>query len=74
MFESGLIIEASMDMIVLQTGSCFHDMMLVVVSLVFSGSIYKDKAKMNLKYMNSPESSIFIKGDTLYNYHRVGEA
>ena len=23
--------------------------------------------------MNSPESSIFIKGDTLYNYHRVGE-
>ena len=33
MFESGLIIEASNGYDRLQTGSCFHYMMLVVVSL-----------------------------------------
>lgn len=36
----------------------------------FSGRIYK-KSQDEAKYMNSPESKIFIKGDTLYNYHRV---
>ena len=36
----------------------------------FSGRIYKAQDK-NSKYMNSPESDIFIKGKTLYNYHRA---
>ena len=36
----------------------------------FSGRIYKVQDK-NSKYMNSPESDIFIKGKTLYNYHRA---
>lgn len=36
----------------------------------FSGRIYNNK-QQGSKYMNSPESDIFIKGDTLYNYHRI---
>ena len=36
----------------------------------FSGRVYKAQDK-NSKYMNSPESDIFIKGKTLYNYHRA---
>lgn len=39
----------------------------------FSGRVYKAQDK-NSKYMNSPESYIFIKGKTLYNYHRAKEA
>lgn len=39
----------------------------------FSGRIYKAQDK-NSKYMNSPESDIFIKGKTLYNYRRAKEA
>lgn len=39
----------------------------------FSGRVYKTQDK-NSKYMNSPESDIFIKGKTLYNYHRAKEA
>ena len=39
----------------------------------FSGRVYKVQDK-NSKYMNSPESDIFIKGKTLYNYHRAKEA
>ena len=39
----------------------------------FSGRVYKALDK-NSKYMNSPESDIFIKGKTLYNYHRAKEA
>lgn len=38
----------------------------------FSGRIYKS-SQQEAKYMNSPESKIFIKGETLYNYHRVKE-
>lgn len=39
----------------------------------FSGRVYKAQDK-NSKYMNSSESDIFIKGKTLYNYHRAKEA
>lgn len=39
----------------------------------FSGRVYKAQDK-NSKYMNSPESDIFIKGKTLYNYYRAKEA
>lgn len=39
----------------------------------FSGRVYKAQDK-NSKYMNSPESDIFIKGKILYNYHRAKEA
>lgn len=39
----------------------------------FSGRVYKAQDKKS-KYMNSPESDIFIKGKTLYNYHRAKEA
>ena len=38
----------------------------------FSGRIYQPSQNES-KYMNSPESDIFIKGETLYNYHRVIE-
>lgn len=39
----------------------------------FSGRIYTPKDDQ-AKYMNSPESEIFIKGQTLYNYHLCKEA
>lgn len=39
----------------------------------FSGRIYKDKPNES-KYMNSPESDIFIKSKTLYHYHLAKEA
>lgn len=38
----------------------------------FSGRIYK-VTQTESKYVNSPESNIFIKGKTLYNYHRCKE-
>ncbi|MFR1626366.1 MAG: DNA primase [Thomasclavelia ramosa] len=72
MFESGLIIEASngYDRFTDRIMFPLHDASGRVVG--FSGRIYK-QSQNESKYMNSPESSIFIKGDTLYNYHRVGE-
>ncbi len=36
----------------------------------FSGRIYRVSDE-GAKYLNSPESPIFIKGNTLYNYHRA---
>lgn len=39
----------------------------------FSGRIYKP-TQSDSKYMNSPESEIFIKGQTLYHYHQCREA
>ena len=52
----------------------FHDLYDEFGKVVgFSGRVYKAQDK-NSKYMNSPESDIFIKGKTLYNYHRAKEA
>lgn len=72
MFESGLIIEAGngYDRFTDRIMFPLHDANGRVVG--FSGRIYK-QSQNESKYMNSPESSIFIKGETLYNYHRVGE-
>lgn len=39
----------------------------------FSGRIYKP-TQTDSKYVNSPESDIFIKGQTLYHYHKCREA
>lgn len=39
----------------------------------FSGRIYQ-KDRDEAKYMNSPESEIFIKGETLYHYHEARQA
>lgn len=39
----------------------------------FSGRIYQGEKDV-AKYMNSPESSIFIKSKILYNYHRSASA
>ena len=39
----------------------------------FSGRIYKP-TQTESKYMNSPESDIFIKGQVLYHYHQCKEA
>lgn len=39
----------------------------------FSGRIYKP-TQNDSKYVNSPESDIFIKGNTLYHYHKCREA
>lgn len=73
MYESGLIIEAGngYDRFVDRIMFPLHDSLGRVVG--FSGRIYQPSQNES-KYMNSPESAIFIKGNTLYNYHRVGEA
>lgn len=39
----------------------------------FSGRIYKPHVQES-KYINSPESDIFIKSKTLYNYHKAKDA
>jgi len=39
----------------------------------FSGRIYKP-TQTDSKYVNSPESDIFMKGQTLYHYHQCREA
>ncbi len=39
----------------------------------FSGRIYKP-TQDGAKYINSPESDIFIKGENLYHYHQCREA
>ena len=72
-YASGLVIES-------QVGyDRYHDRIMFPLHnsegrvVGFSGRIYRSSQK-EAKYMNSPESSIFIKGDTLYNYHRVKES
>ncbi|WP_294577775.1 DNA primase [uncultured Thomasclavelia sp.] len=73
MYESGLIIESGPGYDRFSNRIMFplHDSLGRVVG--FSGRIFQSSQNES-KYMNSPESAIFIKGDTLYNYHRVGES
>ena len=72
MFESGLIIESNTGYDRFSNRIMFplHDVSGRVVG--FSGRIYQ-QSQNESKYMNSPESKIFIKGEMLYNYHRVIE-
>ncbi|MCI9630090.1 DNA primase [Thomasclavelia cocleata] len=72
MYESGLVIEsnAGYDRFSNRIMFPLHDANGRVVG--FSGRIYQPSQNES-KYMNSPESDIFIKGETLYNYHRVIE-
>lgn len=72
MFESGLIIESKQGYDRFNNRIMFplHDAYGRVVG--FSGRIYR-QSQNESKYMNSPESNIFIKGEMLYNYHRVIE-
>lgn len=72
MYESGLVIEsnAGYDRFSNRIMFPLHDANGRVVG--FSGRIYQPSQNES-KYMNSPESDIFIKGETLYNYHRVVE-
>ena len=72
MYESGLVIEsnAGYDRVSNRIMFPLHDANGRVVG--FSGRIYQPSQNES-KYMNSPESDIFIKGETLYNYHRVIE-
>lgn len=72
MFESGLIIESNTGYDRFNNRIMFplHDVSGRVVG--FSGRVYQPSQNES-KYMNSPESDIFIKGEMLYNYHRVIE-
>lgn len=72
MFESGLIIESGngYDRFTDRIMFPLHDAFGRVVG--FSGRIYQQNQNES-KYMNSPESAIFIKGEILYNYHRAGQ-
>lgn len=73
MVKSGLVMESE------RHYDRFHDRIMFALHdeygrvVGFSGRIYKN-GQEGAKYMNSPESEIFIKGQVLYNYHRCKEA
>ncbi len=73
MVKSGLVIESSKHF------DRFNDRIMFPLYnqygeiVGFSGRIYKP-TQTESKYMNSPESDIFIKGQTLYHYHKCREA
>lgn len=73
MVNSGLVIESN------RHYDRFHDRIMFPLHdsegriVGFSGRIFKI-TQTDSKYMNSPESNIFIKGQTLYNYHRCKES
>ena len=73
MEKSGLVIESQRhyDRFNDRVMFALHDEYGRVVG--FSGRIYKN-GQEGAKYMNSPESDIFIKGQVLYNYHRCKDA
>lgn len=73
MVKSGLVIESK------QHYDRFQDRVMFPLYnqygqvVGFSGRIYKP-TQTDSKYINSPESDIFIKGQTLYHYHQCKEA
>ncbi|MEG0453221.1 MAG: DNA primase [Coprobacillus sp.] len=73
MVKSGLVIESQ------QNYDRFNDRIMFPLYnqqgqvIGFSGRIYKP-TQSDSKYLNSPESDIFIKGQTLYHYHKCREA
>ncbi len=74
MAKSGLVIEGDngyYDRFKDRIMFALHDMQGKVIG--FSGRIYKENQE-GAKYINSPESDIFIKGQTLYHYHKCREA
>ena len=73
MVKSGLVIESSRhyDRFIDRIMFPLYDQQGQVVG--FSGRIYKP-TQTDSKYVNSPESDIFIKGQTLYHYHQCKEA
>lgn len=73
MYRSGLVIESSkgFDRFTNRIMFPLHNQEGRVVG--FSGRIFGN-GQSESKYMNSPESEIFIKGEMLYNYHRVKDS
>lgn len=73
MVKSGLVIESHQHFDRFQDRIMFplYNQQGEVVG--FSGRIYKP-TQHDSKYLNSPESDIFIKGQTLYHYHQCREA
>ena len=73
MVKSGLVIESNKHYDRFNDRIMFplHDEYGRIVG--FSGRIYKN-GQDGAKYMNSPESDIFIKGQVLYNYHRCRDS
>lgn len=73
MVKSGLVIESR------QHFDRFQDRIMFPLYnqqgevIGFSGRIYKP-TQHDSKYVNSPESDIFVKGQTLYHYHQCREA
>lgn len=73
MVKSGLVVESH------QRFDRFNDRIMFPLHnqqgqvVGFSGRIYKP-TQTDSKYVNSPESQIFIKGQTLYHYHQCREA
>jgi len=73
MVKSGLVLEAN------HYPDRFHDRIMFPLYnqqgqvVGFSGRIYKP-TQTDSKYINSPESDIFVKGQTLYHYHQCKTA
>ncbi len=73
MVKSGLVVESKQHFDRFQDRIMFplYNQQGEVVG--FSGRIYKP-TQHDSKYINSPESNIFVKGETLYHYHQCREA
>lgn len=73
MVQTGLIIESFEGRDLFEHRIIFpiHNMAGQVVA--FSGRIFDDNPNVP-KYINSPETKIFVKGNVLYNYHRAIKA
>lgn len=73
MVKSGLVVESNKNFDRFNDRIMFplHNQQGQVIG--FSGRIYKP-TQSDSKYINSPESDIFIKGQTLYHYHKCREA
>ena len=71
MYKSGLIIESKTNQ------DRFRDRIMFPIhnkdgSIIgFSGRVFHSRNPDEAKYMNSPESPIFNKGNILFNYHRA---
>ena len=71
MLKSGLIVESNMHYYDRFSDRIVFPLWDDVGRIVgFSGRVYQNSSQES-KYMNSPESDIFIKGNILYHYHQA---
>lgn len=70
MVQTGLIIESFQGRDLFEHRIIFPIHNIAGQVVAFSGRIFDENPNVP-KYINSPETKIFVKGNTLYNYHRA---